>query len=114
MFDSAFALGDAADVRGCSLPTLAEVALQMGKYLTHELNTDGQPAKPFKYKQRALLAYLGQHDGIIGGRHEWTGQSAWLAWRSGSLGWTRSWRRKFMISISWLFVWLNGRDIARK
>ncbi|KXH41661.1 hypothetical protein CNYM01_09838 [Colletotrichum nymphaeae SA-01] len=107
-----YALGDAADIEGESLPTLAEVALQKGEYLTAILNSNADPV-PFNYKQRALLAYLGRHDGIIGGKQEWTGMSAWLAWRSGSLGWTRSWRRKIMISISWLFIWLAGRDIAR-
>lgn len=115
--DGVYALGDAADIDGESLPTLAEVALQKGEYLTDVLNkvvgehSDDQPH--FEYRQRALLAYLGNHDGIIGGRQDWTGNSAWLAWRSGSLAWTRSWRRRLMISISWLFVWMGGRDIAR-
>ncbi|EKG22615.1 hypothetical protein MPH_00083, partial [Macrophomina phaseolina MS6] len=113
--EGVYALGDAGDIEGESLPTLAEVALQKGEYLVDQLNKgDGQPDRPFEYKQRALLAYLGRHDGVIGGREEWTGLSAWLAWRSGSLAWTRSWRRKIMISISWLFVWLGGRDIARR
>ncbi|KAK2024654.1 FAD/NAD(P)-binding domain-containing protein [Colletotrichum zoysiae] len=115
--EDAYALGDAADIEGESLPTLAEVALQKGEYLTGVLNADHddddtRPA-PFAYKQRALLAYLGRHDGVIAGRQEWTGASAWVAWRSGSLGWTRSWRRKIMIAISWVFVWIGGRDIAR-
>lgn len=113
--EGAYAAGDAADIEGYTLPTLAEVALQKGEYLSATFNADdGGPTKPFEYKQKALLAYLGQHDGVIGGQTEWTGQSAWLAWRSGSLGWTRSWRRKAMITIEWLFVWLGGRDIARK
>lgn len=114
VIDNAYALGDAADIDGDSLPTLAEVALQKGEYLSRELNHSDQPTKPFEYKQRSLMAYLGQHDGIVGGRSEWTGESAWLAWRSGSLAWTRSWRRRIMISLSWLFVWVGGRDIARK
>ncbi|KAI9658949.1 MAG: hypothetical protein M1821_001909 [Bathelium mastoideum] len=121
--EGAYALGDAADVEGESLPALAEVALQKAEYLVAVLNKRGQARgqsgveiapQPFAYKQRALLAYLGQRDGIIGGKSEWTGHSAWLAWRSGSLGWTRSWRRKLMIMISWAFIWLGGRDIARK
>ncbi|KAL1616598.1 hypothetical protein SLS54_008333 [Diplodia seriata] len=113
--EDVYALGDAADIEGETLPTLAEVALQKGEYLVDALNKgDGRPQEPFRYKQRALLAYLGRHDGVIGGREEWTGVSAWLAWRSGSLAWTRSWRRRLMISISWLFVWFGGRDIARR
>ncbi|KAH6657575.1 hypothetical protein BKA67DRAFT_590994 [Truncatella angustata] len=111
--EGVYGLGDAADIEGESLPTLAEVALQKGEYLSEALNQEDASTKPFEYKQRALLAYLGRHDGIMGGKEDWTGLSAWLAWRSGSLGWTRSWRRKIMISISWLFVWLGGRDIAR-
>lgn len=114
--EDVFGLGDAADIEGESLPTLAEVALQKAEYLSKVLNQDessGSPSKPFQYQQRALLAYLGQHDGVIGGKEDWSGPAAWLAWRSGSLGWTRSWRRKFMILISWAFVWLGGRDIAR-
>ncbi|KAK8152455.1 hypothetical protein IWX90DRAFT_414598 [Phyllosticta citrichinensis] len=110
--EDVYGLGDAADIEGESLPTLAEVALQKGEYLANALNSDST-LQPFEYKQRALLAYLGRHDGIIGGRQDWTGASAWLAWRSGSLAWTRSWRRRIFISISWLFVWLGGRDIAR-
>lgn len=115
--DNVYALGDAADIDGESLPTLAEVALQKGEYLTAALNnagSDGSSSQsPFKYKQRALVAYLGSNDGIMGGREEWTGKTAWLAWRSGSLAWTRSWRRRLMITISWLFVYIGGRDIAR-
>jgi NADH:ubiquinone reductase (non-electrogenic) len=113
--DDVFALGDAADIEGHSLPTLAEVALQKGEYLTRELNkSEGEGKVPFEYKQTSNLAYLGQHDGVAGGKTEYTGESARIAWRSGSLRWTRSWRRKLMIAISWLFVVLNGRDIARR
>lgn len=115
--ENVFALGDAADIDGESLPTLAEVALQKGEYLSNALNkaenTDPISQPCFTYKQRALMAYLGDQDGIVGGRDDWTGSAAWVAWRSGSLAWTRSWRRRIMISISWLFVWLGGRDIAR-
>lgn len=117
--DNVFAIGDASDIESQSLPMLAEVALQKGEYLTQRLNTypfsspSYSRAPPFEYKQRAILAYLGQRDGIIGGRNEWKGNSAWLAWRSGSLGWTRSWRRKVAILAQWGLIWWNGRDIAR-
>ncbi|KAF4547771.1 Pyridine nucleotide-disulfide oxidoreductase-like protein 6 [Elsinoe fawcettii] len=115
VMDDAFAAGDAADIEGYTLPMLAEAALQKGEYLTRQLNAMDRGFQiPFNYTQRASIAYLGQRDGVIGGKERYTGQNAWLAWRSGSLGWTRSWRRKIWILFSWLFVWLNGRDIARK
>jgi NADH:ubiquinone reductase (non-electrogenic) len=110
-----YALGDAADIEGNSLPTLAEVALQKGEYLATVLNrAAGVQPEPFRYKNKATIAYLGRHDGIVGGDQSWTGANAWLAWRSGSLSWTRSWRRKIMIGINWVFIWLDGRDIARR
>jgi NADH:ubiquinone reductase (non-electrogenic) len=115
IIDDVYAIGDSADIEGYSLPTLAEVAVQKADYLAVELNHGNEPAKGFEYKQRANIAYLGQHDGVIGGKEEWTGQSAWLAWRSGSIyHWPRSWRRSLMIGISWLFNKIGGRDIARK
>jgi len=115
VMSNVYALGDSADIDGYTLPTLAEVAVQKAEYLARELNSYETPQTPFEYKQKPNLAYLGQHDGVIGGSDEWTGQSAWLAWRSGSIfHWPRSWRRTLMIGISWMFNWIGGRDIARK
>ncbi|KAH0194749.1 FAD/NAD(P)-binding domain-containing protein, partial [Aureobasidium melanogenum] len=58
--DGTYAMGDAADIEGYSLPTLAEAALQKGEYLTRELNNEaaGAAAQPFEYKQKVHLAYL--------------------------------------------------------
>ncbi|KAI9838254.1 MAG: hypothetical protein M1819_005521 [Sarea resinae] len=112
----AYALGDAADIEGQTMPTLASVALQKSEYLASVLNAADSSAaavQPFRYKQRAALAYLGKHDGVIGGREEWTGPAAWLAWRSGSLLWTRSWRRKVFILLNWIMNRIGGREIAR-
>lgn len=112
----AFALGDAADIEGKSLPMLAEVALQKGEYLANIFNnySNSTQIPQFDYKSAATIAYLGSHDGIVGGDQNWTGAKAWLAWRSGSIMWTRSWRRRIMIAINWVFIWIDGRDIARK
>lgn len=115
VIDDVYALGDSADIEGYSLPTLAEVAVQKAKYLAAELNQADGPTKAFEYKQTANVAYLGGYDGVIGGKDEWTGKSAWIAWRSGSIYyWPRSWRRTLMIGISWMFNKIGGRDIARK
>ncbi|EME86665.1 uncharacterized protein MYCFIDRAFT_29791 [Pseudocercospora fijiensis CIRAD86] len=115
VLDGVFALGDSADIEGYSLPQLAEVAVQKAEYLAQALNSGDETLGPFEYRQKPNLAYLGQKDGVIGGREEWTGYSAWLAWRSGSIfHWPRSWRRTIMIGISWLFNKVGGRDIARK
>ncbi|KAE9381881.1 hypothetical protein N431DRAFT_393548 [Stipitochalara longipes BDJ] len=118
-FDNVYALGDAADIEGVSLPPTAEVALQKAEWLAGRLNQlheqeEGEEGEGFKYDQKALVAYIGQKDGVVDGGGEWTGKGAWLAWRSGSLEWTRSWRRRAMIVLVWVMNKLDGREIARR
>ena len=108
----AYALGDAADIKDSSLPTTAEVACQKGEYLAKSLNGGAQA--PFKYEQKAVVAYLGQKDGVIAGDkdHSWTGQRAWLAWRTKNFWWTRSWRQKVFVVVAWVLDWGVGRGIS--
>ncbi|KAJ3752182.1 hypothetical protein EV360DRAFT_55677 [Lentinula raphanica] len=118
ILENVYALGDAADIYDRGLPTTAEVAVQKAEYLVNILNSSPsglvQSPPPFTYKQRRMVAYVGGTDGVIMGKQDWTGEAAWLAWRSGSLGWTRSWRRKAMILASWAWNLLGGREIARR
>ena len=107
---SAFALGDAADIKDASLPTTAEVACQKGTWLADSLNKGFN--QPFKYSQKAIVAYLGQHDGVVGGGGDWTGKRAWMAWRSKNFLWTRSWRHKVLVVVAWVMDWVAGRTIA--
>lgn len=118
IFEDVYAIGDAADVVGAPLPTTAEVAVQKAKFLTKHFNDDHlDTGLSFKYQQKALVSYIGGHDGVIGGRREgqegWTGKSAWVAWRSGSLMWTRNWRGKIMICLTWILNAVFGKEIAR-
>nr|POE94218.1 putative nadh dehydrogenase [Quercus suber] len=109
--ESAFGLGDAADIRGAELPTTAEVACQKGEYLANVLNK--KTTDSFKYAQKEMVAYVGQHDGVIAGSHNWTGRSAWIAWRVKGLGWSRNWRNKIMMTMNWSLDYLYGKELAR-
>lgn len=111
--EGAYALGDAADIEGGELPTTAEVAVQKAKWLANYLIA-GEDGKQFEYKQKAVVAYIGRRDGVVESKTDWTGAGAWLAWRSGSLEWTRSWRRRAMIVLYWVMNKLDGREIARR
>ena len=117
ILDNVFALGDAADIDGASLPTTAEVAVQKAKYLVEFFNDrSSAPSVAFAYQQKQLVSYIGSHDGVIAGKGEnegWTGKSAWLAWRSGSILWTRSWRNRTVIVLTWLINSIFGKEIAR-
>ncbi|CZR54552.1 related to NADH-dehydrogenase (ubiquinone) [Phialocephala subalpina] len=110
LIDSAFALGDCADVEDARLPTTAEVACQKGTYLAKSLNRGFE--KPFKYEQAALVAYLGQNDGVISGKQDYSGAQAWIAWRSKNFLWTRTWRQKVLIVVGWVLDLVTGRAIA--
>ena len=107
----AYAIGDAADIEGGELPTTAEVACQKGEHVARMLNKGVE--EPFTYQQRAMVAYVGQHDGVIAGRKDWTGPSAWLAWRSKNLSWARSWRSRILIAINWTMNSVFGKEMAR-
>ncbi|KAK7408060.1 hypothetical protein QQX98_009775 [Neonectria punicea] len=110
---NAFAMGDAADIEGGTLPTTAEVAIQKADYLIKLLNSGGKATQPFHYKQRSLVTYTGRRDGVIQGKRDYTGYGAWLSWRSGSFFWTRSWRRRILMCYAWFMDWLDGREIIR-
>ncbi|KAJ4147318.1 hypothetical protein LMH87_001850 [Akanthomyces muscarius] len=111
--DNVFALGDAADIESNGLPTTAEVAVQKARFLARTFNGCRGFDALFTYRQKALVAYIGGHDGVVQGEAGWTGARAWRAWRAKNLFWTRSWRRKFMIVANWMWNWIDGRELAR-
>ncbi|KAJ8610894.1 hypothetical protein MRB53_038282 [Persea americana] len=118
VYDSVYALGDAADISGSSLPTTAEVAVQKSKYLVHLLNAGLDPGAAstaaFKYKDKGAVTYIGGKDGIAEGAGEnWSGQKAWLSWRGGSFAWTRTWRNWFGIIATQAMNFVWGKDIMR-
>lgn len=109
-----YALGDAADVEDAGLPTTAEAACQKANWLATALNKDFDETKikPFEYKQQPIVAYLGHSDGVIAGKNDYTGAEAWVAWRSKNFLWTRTWRQRVMIVVSWVLDRVTGRAIA--
>jgi NADH:ubiquinone reductase (non-electrogenic) len=114
-----YALGDAADIVNGQLPTTAEVAVQKAKWLAQHLIDVGlygeaTQGSPFVYKNKAMIANLGEGDGVVQGKTEWTGIGAFLAWRSGSLTWARGWRRRVMVVVNWVANLVDGREIARR
>ncbi|CAL3973100.1 unnamed protein product [Diplocarpon coronariae] len=126
--DGVWALGDAAGMKDDPLPATAEVAVQKAEWLANylvkvsesdvkedeEKESSYSPGAGFEYKQKALVAYIGRKDGVVDGGGKWTGKSAWLAWRGGSLQWSRSWRRKAMMLVYWVLNKWDGREIARR
>ena len=122
LWDGVFALGDAADIEGASLPTTAEVAVQKAKYLVDIFNSasenpDAAAHAPFKYQQKQVVSYIGSRDGVIARNendHEgWTGRRAWLAWRGYNVMWNRNLRSRIMIVFTWAMNAIFGKEIAK-
>ena len=119
-YPDVFAMGDAADIEGHSLPTTAEVAVQKAKYLVQQLNKGTEISETqkssFSFSSRKSVTYIGGHDGIEEGSpvdELWSGRKAWLAWRSGSVLWTRTWRNRVGILVAIVMNALFGKDVMR-
>ena len=67
----------------------------------------------FQYSQGAIVAYIGQHDGVVAGTKDWSGKSAWSVCRSKNLLWARSIRTRVLITVSWALNFVFEKDIAR-
>jgi NADH dehydrogenase len=87
-FEGVYALGDFANIAGSdgqSLPQLASVAQQAGKYCAGAILTtiSGKSQKPFRYLDKGIMAMIGRNAAVaeVGrGRHEVKGTVAFLAW----------------------------------
>ena len=87
-FPSLYVVGDVANIPGPDgkpLPQLGSVALQGGAWAADNLLADfaGRPAKPFKYKDKGIMAMIGRDSAIAAmgpRRREVHGLFAFAAW----------------------------------
>ncbi|KZT23831.1 FAD/NAD-P-binding domain-containing protein [Neolentinus lepideus HHB14362 ss-1] len=118
-----FAIGDAAIIKGYSLPATAQVANQKAKYVAKKLNQvvrHKQQTAPFEFNNMGSLAYIGNWKALYdrskaqsGPKTVKTGTLAWLLWRSAYFTMTLSVRNKVLIPTYWFLNWLLGRDLSR-
>lgn len=118
-----YAIGDAAIIKGYSLPATAQVANQKAKYIAKKLNRlvrnkDG--TEPFEFNNMGSLAYIGNWKALYdrskaqtGPKTVKTGTLAWLLWRSAYFTKTLSVRNKVLVPTYWFLNWLLGRDLSR-
>jgi len=111
-----YAIGDCAEMEGVDLPPTAQVAQQSGKHLAKELNRAvlGEPMRPFKYKHRGMMAYVGSRRALADlGAIQGRGFTTWLFWRSAYLTKLVSFKNKFLVVMDWTRSTIFGRDISR-
>jgi NADH:ubiquinone reductase (H+-translocating) len=120
-FPGVYAIGDVAnipDADGNDLPQLGSVALQAGRWAAQNMVADlaGTPRKPFHYKDKGIMAMIGDGAAIaeVGAHHhELHGHVAFAAWL-GVHAWLMSGvhqRVDAFVSWAWDFVG-SGRATA--
>ena len=116
--DNVWAVGDAAavpldDTTFCA--QLAPVAMQSGRHCARQilLVLDGSPTKPFKYRNKGIMATIGRHAAVaqLPGGSVIKGTLGWLAWLGLHLWYLIGFRNRLRVMINWTwryFDWPSG------
>ena len=114
-----FVIGDAAnykDKKNNTLPGIAPVAIQQGKYLAKVIKskTIKKDRKPFKYNDKGMMATVGKYKAIGKiGNIEVSGFLAWLFWSAIHILYLIGYRSKILVVIEWIFSYLFNKKGTR-
>ena len=114
-----FVIGDAAnykDKKNNTLPGIAPVAIQQGKYLAKVIKskTIKKDRKPFKYIDKGMMATVGRYKAIGKiGNIEVSGFLAWLFWSAIHILYLIGYRSKILVVIEWIFSYLFNKKGTR-
>ncbi len=114
-----FVIGDAALAKGPegrSLPGLAAVAQQQGRYAARAIadRIGGVQTAPFRYRDRGALATIGRSSAIADfGRIKLTGWVAWVLWGVVHIFLLIGFRNRLSVFLNWVWAWLTYGRGAR-
>ena len=113
-----FVIGDLALVvqDGKSLPGVAPVAMQQGRYAARAIGERlrGRTPEPFRYHDKGSLAVIGRRAGVADfGRLRFHGAIAWLLWLFVHLMYLVQFRNRLIVFIRWGFQFLSFDRGAR-
>ena len=114
-----FVIGDAAnykDKKNNTLPGIAPVAIQQGKYLAKVIKskTIKKDRKPFKYNDKGMMATVGRYKAIGKiGNIVVSGFLAWLFWSAIHILYLIGYRSKILVVIEWIFSYLFNKKGTR-
>jgi NADH dehydrogenase len=111
-----FALGDMVVVDGKTLPGLAPVAMQEGRYAAHAVRErlQGRTPRPFRYVDKGNLATIGRRRAVgdLKGVHL-SGLPAWLTWLTVHLFYLVGFQNRLLVFIRWVVSFVTRGRGAR-
>jgi NADH:ubiquinone reductase (H+-translocating) len=114
-----FVIGDLANYSqqgGRSLPGLAPVAMQQGRYVAKVIRgrLRGEVSPPFRYTDKGALATIGRkHAVAVFGRLHVHGVVAWLLWLFVHLLYLAGTQSRILVAIQWAFHYFTYNRNAR-
>lgn len=117
--DTIFVIGDAAkyNYKNGSLPGIAPVALQQGKYVgkvIEQIIKGEKKLKPFNYFDKGSMATIGRAKAILQvGKFKLSGFLAWLAWSLVHIFFLITFRNKYKVMSEWIWYYISLRNGIR-
>jgi NADH:ubiquinone reductase (H+-translocating) len=119
-YPDVYVIGDAArfqhtpDAR--PLPSVAQPAMQMGRYVADIIRRNVEPGsrKPFRYRDLGSMATIGRARAIVDlGFFRSSGLLAWLMWAVLHVMQLISFRNRFKVMIEWAWYYISFQPGAR-
>jgi NADH:ubiquinone reductase (H+-translocating) len=114
-----FVIGDLSAAKradGSYVPGVAPGAIQMGQHTALNLRraVEGQPLRPFKYRDKGSLATLGRAAAVADfGKFKLSGFIAWFAWLAIHIFFLIGFRNRFLVITQWAWAYVTYQRGAR-
>ena len=114
-----FIAGDtmAFEQEGKSLPGVAQVAMQQGRYagkLIHSRITGGTQPAPFRYFDKGNMAVVGKGFAVLqSGKIQASGLGAWFIWAFVHLQFLATSGLRLSVFLQWIWTYLTGQRGSR-
>jgi NADH dehydrogenase len=115
-----FVIGDlagAADRHGQPFPQLAQVAIQGGKLVAHNIvrRHEGKPPRPFHYRNKGIMATIGRRAAVaelpLGIKLQ--GGLGWFSWLAVHLVFLIGFRNRAVVIVNWAWNYLTWDRASR-
>ncbi len=114
----AFVAGDLAALKqdGEWIPGMAPAAIQEGRHAADNVSRAlrAEPALPFRYRDRGLLATIGRAAAVARiGRFHFGGFLAWVLWLAVHIAWLIGFRNRLAVLFEWAWAYVTWQRSAR-